>query len=700
VVLLGVTWGISVGLAVVAADLRGGEDRWRCRPRRLAGRAISSRQPTVARDPENGPIDNSQDRPTRGPRRGITSPARARHEDRMADAVMGGFLDRVRAAVGPADDARTDAQLLRAYADGRDGAAFAVLVGRYGPLVWAVCRRVVGDPHAAEDAFQATFLVLARKAGAVRPGRSAAGWLYRTATHIALKARARSARRGRPQRVPDVVAAEPPTAPDPAALAALHEEVARLPDGLRAAVVLCELQGASRRAAAAHLGVAEGTLSSRLAAARRKLANRLRRRGFPAAGGIGVFLAAAGPATAAPARVLAAAVTRGDGSGRPIPTAVTSLADTEIRFMLATRLSPLGAGLGVLAVAAGLWLAAAPAAPVAVPGRGSGTPREGVITVASFPRGVPIELWTPDGKAVVAPAVGGAAAPINPGEAPVCPLQRPRLSPSGRQVLAVKLGPIMAGGGPYTPNHLWLFDLDAKDGPGEAVMSDLRAPHVVWSRDGKTLYGSSVDPEKVMAPREKGKPIPMVSWAYDPARKTRTPLQVPDGHAIMDLSPDGKTVLTVVWDSMDFHPIRSYLVGLDTGKARPLTERPFNGTRFSPDGKSVLGNRAAEKGAVPPPLPLGVVSVADGSERALPVVDGAEFAAYACWSPDGRRIAYHWQEEVPPPPAGGRGPVAGAVGPPPKFHASRVTVADADGRNARTIIRREHDQPIMGLDWR
>ena len=627
-------------------------------------------------------------------------PRLTRHGGRMAAGVMDGFLDRVRAAIAPDDDPRTDAQLLAAYGEERDAAAFAVLVGRYGPLVWAVCRRVVGEPHGAEDAFQATFLVLARKAGAVRPRHSAGGWLHRTATHIALKARAMTARRGRHERareaLPESMAPEPPGPPDPAALAALDEEVARLPEGLRAAVVLCELRGVSRRAAAAQLGVAEGTLSSRLAAARRRLADRLRRRGFGTAGGVSALLAAGGSAGAAPPRLLAAAVALGKESGRPVPAAVSVLAETEIRSMFLTRLMPTGAGVGVLLVAAGLWLTSAPAAPFAPvsPGRSPAPPREGVIVVTSFQHGVPIEIRTPDGKEVRRPAVGSAAAPINPGEPPVCPLHRPRLSPNGRQVVAVKLGPIPQGNiGKWTPNHLWVFDLDAKDGPGEALMSDLRCPSAAWSPDGRTLYGSNVDPAKVNDAGEKDKPVPMVSWAYDRAIRKQTDVKVPAGHAIMDISPDGKTALTVVTDSLDLGSMRSYLVPLDTGKPRSLSEKEFNGLRFSPDGKSVLGNRRGEAGAVPRSVPLVVVSVSDGKERAIPLVEGATFAYYACWSPDGKRVVYHWHEEIPQPP-GIPVPVGGA-----KWHASRVTVADADGRNAKTIIRREYDQPIMGLDW-
>src|SRR3954449_6289483 len=90
-----------------------------------------------------------------------------------------------------------DADLLRAYADRRDADAFRALVGRHGPLVLRLCRRLLGDAHAAEDAFQATFLVLARKAGSVRRPDALPAWLFGVARRVALKARASDARRGR-----------------------------------------------------------------------------------------------------------------------------------------------------------------------------------------------------------------------------------------------------------------------------------------------------------------------------------------------------------------------------------------------------------------------------------------------------------------------------------------------------------------------
>ncbi|AWM39959.1 ECF RNA polymerase sigma factor SigE [Gemmata obscuriglobus] len=182
------------------------------------------------------------------------------------------------------DTPNTDAQLLSAFIASRAENPFAELVRRHGSMVLAVCRRVLSDPHDAEDAFQATFLVLARKAGSVR-GANVAGWLYgvavRTARGVRL-ARDRRERRADPDRKRDHTSPAP--APGDALAVAeqaaiVDEELARLPELYRVAVVLCELRGLSRREAATELGVPEGTVSSRLAAAKRKLASRLAARG-------------------------------------------------------------------------------------------------------------------------------------------------------------------------------------------------------------------------------------------------------------------------------------------------------------------------------------------------------------------------------------------------------------------------------------
>src|SRR5262245_19862609 len=167
-----------------------------------------------------------------------------------------------------------DGELLVRFAASRDEAAFAELVRRHGPMVLGVCRHLTRDEHDAEDAFQAAFLVLARQAGRLRCRGVLAGYLHGVALRTALPTRQTATRRrGKERPLEETPAPEGEDGPARReALAALDGELAALPEQLRAAVILCELQARPRRDAAGALGVPEGTLSSRLAAARRRLA--------------------------------------------------------------------------------------------------------------------------------------------------------------------------------------------------------------------------------------------------------------------------------------------------------------------------------------------------------------------------------------------------------------------------------------------
>ena len=172
-----------------------------------------------------------------------------------------------------------DGELLGRFVSPRDQAAFAKLVERHGPKVYAVCRRVLGHHQLAEDAYQATFVVLVKRAHCIQPRSAVGGFLYGVANKAAQglhhESPAEGIARGRP---PDSASPERAVV-DPDVLRMLDEEIAILSDTLRAAVVLCELDGLTRAEAARQLGIAEGTLSSRLAAARRQLGERLKRRG-------------------------------------------------------------------------------------------------------------------------------------------------------------------------------------------------------------------------------------------------------------------------------------------------------------------------------------------------------------------------------------------------------------------------------------
>jgi RNA polymerase sigma factor (sigma-70 family) len=179
---------------------------------------------------------------------------------------------------------QSDGQLLERFVGDRDRLALETLVYRHAPMVWGVCRRVLGNAHDADDAFQAAFLVLVRKADSVRPREAVGNWLYGVAYKTACKARQRDA-----QRYSNVIQME--TMPEPQTEAhedafgpelrdALDEELTRLPEKYRVVVVLCGLQGKSRPEAAQQLRLPEGTVGSRLARGRDMLAKRLTRRGL------------------------------------------------------------------------------------------------------------------------------------------------------------------------------------------------------------------------------------------------------------------------------------------------------------------------------------------------------------------------------------------------------------------------------------
>src|SRR5262245_3051063 len=198
-----------------------------------------------------------------------------------------------------------DVDLLARFVSERDEAAFAVILARHGRLVWAVCRGLLPDDADAEDAFQATFAALFRGAGRIRQQASLTPWLHATATRIAKKIRLTAARRTRRERLAARPEAEPLGLSDAtweSLNVALHEEVARLPELLRTAFVMCVLEGKRHEDAAAQLGVPTGTLSARVSRARTRLLERLSARGLTAA--VAVALGAVSATAAVPTPLL------------------------------------------------------------------------------------------------------------------------------------------------------------------------------------------------------------------------------------------------------------------------------------------------------------------------------------------------------------------------------------------------------------
>jgi len=249
-----------------------------------------------------------------------------------------------------------DRELLARFVHQHDQAAFAALVERHGPLVLGACRRLLRDEHAVEDAFQATFLVLLRRAGSVPWRETMGSWLYQVAYRTAQKARVQAAVRHAHER--EAAQMRTTSQPDPPAddlHDVLDDELQRLPAKYRQPIVLCYLQGRSKVEAAQDLGWKEGTVSSRLARAREMLRSRLARRGL-ALSGAGLVLepemlrAAVSPA-------LEAATVRGGAallaSSPALSVAATVLAQDVLRDLVMARLKVMAAMLCAVVVLAG-----------------------------------------------------------------------------------------------------------------------------------------------------------------------------------------------------------------------------------------------------------------------------------------------------------------------------------------------------------
>jgi RNA polymerase sigma factor (sigma-70 family) len=241
----------------------------------------------------------------------------------------------------------SDAELLDRFVAVRDELAFAALVERHGAMVLGVCRRVLGNLDGAEDAFQATFLVLARKAAVLARRDQLAGWLYGVAHRAALDARARTLRRKAKER--RLTAMQPAKHPDPfdatELRAILDEELSRLPDRHRLPIVLCELEGLSRRDAAQRLAISEGTLSSRLARAKARLKDRLVRRGLAlSASALAAALAEEAHAAILPPALIdstsraAATAAAGCPLTGVVSTSVATLTEGVLKTMLIAKL--------------------------------------------------------------------------------------------------------------------------------------------------------------------------------------------------------------------------------------------------------------------------------------------------------------------------------------------------------------------------
>ncbi len=312
----------------------------------------------------------------------------------MATSPMSEFIQHLRRTMLVRDGAdSTDGQLLEDYICRRDEAALAALVQRHAPMVWGVCRRVLLNYHDAEDAFQATFLVLVRKATSIRPREMLANWLYGVAHQTALKARATTAKRcTRERQVTDM--------PEPAVVEQdlwhdlqprLDEELSRLPGKYRAVIVLCDLEGKTRKEAARQLGVPEGTVASRLATARAMLAKQFARRGVVLSGGalaavLSQHVASAGvPPSVVSSTIKAASLFTAGPAAGIVSAKVAALTGGVVKAMFVSKFKSvlavvLGAGLTLGGIGAGVGLSTNP------------------VEVPQKPGAAPDDAKKPDGK--------------------------------------------------------------------------------------------------------------------------------------------------------------------------------------------------------------------------------------------------------------------------------------------------------------
>src|SRR5262245_44963485 len=227
----------------------------------------------------------------------------------MPTSPLNMVIQHVLADCGPDGGGITDGELLARFLSNRDHNALAALVRRHARMAWGVCCRLLPNHHDAEDAFQATFLVLVRKAADV-PRQAVASWLYGVARQTAIKLRALAAKRGR--RETQVINMPEPTVAevrDADLQSVLDEELGRLPGHYRGVIVLCDLEDMTRKEAARQLGIPEGSVASRLARARAMLAKRLTRRGVVFSGGsVAAELSAESASASAPPALVASTI--------------------------------------------------------------------------------------------------------------------------------------------------------------------------------------------------------------------------------------------------------------------------------------------------------------------------------------------------------------------------------------------------------
>ena len=569
----------------------------------------------------------------------------------------------------------SDGQLLERFATLVGEAAdlaFGALVERHGPMVLRACRSVLRDEHAAHDAFQATFLVLARKARSLWVRDSLGPWLHSVAFRVARRADSSSERRRKHERRWGERAARMWAGggggDDGELREAIHEEIERLPERYRAPVVLCDLEGRTHEQAARLLGWPVGTVKSRQSRGRDRLRSRLIRRGLAPSAALGAWLGD----EAIDASVASALTNSMAHTATRVATGPVALEAGAVSARVAalTKEVLMGFALEKLKVAA-LALLAITVAMVGAGGlaaRVSDDPPGDVPAAAverkviDVPRERTDKIYLTDepqnGQLLAFDPRTGVRQELFDG----CNF-RMRISPTGRAVAFERDGAV------------WVRSLSQDGEPRELFNLEgatFAAPPV-WSRDGSQIVAS-------LGRRDGVQDV----WRFTTLRinadgSGRTELKIPSEDGVQDWSPDGHWLLTTSSRNAEIG-WQLYVMRPDGTDQRQMTEggNPW-AARFSPDGRSVLytdGTTEERRG-------IWVVDFeAKDRRRVFPVVGDHQLSA--CWSPDGKQIAvvdFDTSDGVD------------------ALKSGRLIVMDLDGGN-RSEIPLDEVNPTDMPDWR
>jgi RNA polymerase sigma factor (sigma-70 family) len=530
----------------------------------------------------------------------------------MASGQLGFVLRHLRRLLdAPSADALSDAGLLQRFNQHGDQDAFALLVQRHGPLVQGVCRRVLRHEQDAEDAFQATFLVLARKAASIRQATTLGTWLYEVAYHIALKARADTARRQihereartmpRTERTLDEVRQE--------LRPLLDEELHHLPERYRQALVLCDLQGQTHQQAARELGVPPGSVSRHLGRARELLRERLIQRGITLSTAVLVAVLveeSTAPLTAALVLPTAqAALWFASAEALPRGSASVSAVTLARGALHAMFMTKVKIGI-VLAVLGGLVLAGTGALAHQL-GSAEDAPPVTDVSPSLLPQ-APVRL-----DRLGDPLPAGAVTRLG--------TTRFRLSEWGQSLVFAPDGKSLVSGSYGGQPQRW--DITTSREMRIFGSMEVKAGSVALSPDGQTLAGG-------------GKDI-IYLWDVASGKELRQLAGHSEGVNSLAFSPDGKLLASGgnitwpprgqdnpirIWDVATGQEVRQFVGHKDT----------VHSVAFSPDGKTLISGG----GRYDPTLRFW--DMATGQEIRACTGHGGELWSVA-FAPDGKMIA-------------------------------------------------------------